>query len=253
VLAARSESAPRSARARQAGGAEFVEVGIEIGFMDLDELAALEGIGSRLDLRTEKLQLERILAADTLQDPKRVADHLARVLVFTGRHDFLDELVLLGSQVDVSRRHVPPPAPHSTTIGNYCQCAQRRPRAQDILLQKLRWCRNGGSVSDRQWRDVRAIARVQDTALDRDYLRAQAPILGVADLLERALASVIVIQVQTLELVEFMEDRRLYGLHSCKVPQASDSAGRGTASVEVHVVSSPADTGERPASPGSPA
>jgi len=28
---------------------------------------------------------------------------------------------------------------------------------EDILLQKLRWCRLGGEVSDRQWRDVTAI------------------------------------------------------------------------------------------------
>jgi hypothetical protein len=46
----------------------------------------------------------------------------------------------------------------------------------------------GGGISDRQWRDVRSIVRVQGTALDRDYLRAQAPVLGVADLLERALS-----------------------------------------------------------------
>ncbi len=59
---------------------------------------------------------------------------------------------------------------------------------EDILLQKLRWYRKGGGVSDRQWRDVRAIVRVQSARLDRDYLRRNAPILGVSDLLERALA-----------------------------------------------------------------
>lgn len=58
---------------------------------------------------------------------------------------------------------------------------------EDILLQKLRWYRSAGEVSDRQWRDVRGIVRVQGTALDRDYLRRNAPVLDVADLLERAL------------------------------------------------------------------
>lgn len=58
---------------------------------------------------------------------------------------------------------------------------------EDILLQKLRWFREGGSVSDRQWRDVIAIVRVQDARLDRAYLRRNAPLLGVLDLLERAL------------------------------------------------------------------
>jgi hypothetical protein len=60
---------------------------------------------------------------------------------------------------------------------------------EDILLQKLRWYRNGGEVSDRQWRDIRAIVRVQGDRLDREYLREAAGILGVADLLNRALAT----------------------------------------------------------------
>jgi hypothetical protein len=58
---------------------------------------------------------------------------------------------------------------------------------EDILLQKLRWYRLGGEVSDRQWRDVRGIIRVQGAGLDVAYLRENAPILGVGDLLERAL------------------------------------------------------------------
>jgi hypothetical protein len=58
---------------------------------------------------------------------------------------------------------------------------------EDILLQKLRWYRRGGEVSDRRWRDIAAIFRVQGERLDRAYLRDAAPLLGVADLLERAL------------------------------------------------------------------
>jgi hypothetical protein len=58
---------------------------------------------------------------------------------------------------------------------------------EDILLQKLHWYRRGGEVSDRQWRDVVAIVRVQGARLDREYLAANAPVLGVADLLIRAL------------------------------------------------------------------
>jgi hypothetical protein len=58
---------------------------------------------------------------------------------------------------------------------------------EDILLQKLRWFRIGGKVSDRHWRDIIAIVRVQGPRLDREYLRAQAPALGVTDLLESAL------------------------------------------------------------------
>lgn len=60
---------------------------------------------------------------------------------------------------------------------------------EDILLQKLRWFRRGGEVSDRQWRDIVAIVRVQGERLDCAYLRDGAGVLGVADLLDRALAA----------------------------------------------------------------
>jgi len=58
---------------------------------------------------------------------------------------------------------------------------------EDILLQKLRWYHQGGAVSDRQWRDIAAIVRVQAGRLDVGYLRKNATVLGVSDLLERAL------------------------------------------------------------------
>ena len=58
---------------------------------------------------------------------------------------------------------------------------------EDILLQKLRWYRRGNETSDRQWRDILGIIRVQARQLDRDYLYANAPVLKVEDLLARAL------------------------------------------------------------------
>ena len=59
---------------------------------------------------------------------------------------------------------------------------------EDILLQKLRWYRKGGGVSDRQWRDILGIIRTQGERLDREYLQTNAPTLDVVADLNRAIA-----------------------------------------------------------------
>ncbi|MCU0784483.1 MAG: hypothetical protein MUF81_10660 [Verrucomicrobia bacterium] len=58
--------------------------------------------------------------------------------------------------------------------------------AEDTVLAKLHWYRKGGEVSDRQWRDLLGVLKVQAGALDTDYLRHWAGELEVADLLHRA-------------------------------------------------------------------
>ena len=43
--------------------------------------------------------------------------------------------------------------------------------AEDTILAKLEWYRLGGEVSDRQWRDILGVIKVQTNKLDMDYLR----------------------------------------------------------------------------------
>lgn len=59
--------------------------------------------------------------------------------------------------------------------------------AEDVILAKLDWYRQGSQVSDRQWRDVLSIIAVQGGRLHQSYLTLWAESLGVADLLQRAL------------------------------------------------------------------
>jgi hypothetical protein len=59
--------------------------------------------------------------------------------------------------------------------------------AEDIVLQKLLWFREGGGVSERQWYDLQGVLRLQARALDFAYLRSWAKQLGLGELLQRAL------------------------------------------------------------------
>jgi hypothetical protein len=60
--------------------------------------------------------------------------------------------------------------------------------AEDVLLAKLEWYRRGGETSERQWEDVKGILRVGRGTLDGVYLRHWAALVGVADLLDRAIS-----------------------------------------------------------------
>jgi hypothetical protein len=62
--------------------------------------------------------------------------------------------------------------------------------AEDTLLAKLLWYRQGNEVSDRQWRDALGILRVAGQGLDGSYLSLWAGELNVADLLDRAFREV---------------------------------------------------------------
>jgi hypothetical protein len=62
--------------------------------------------------------------------------------------------------------------------------------AEDTVLAKLRWYRQGDEVSSTQWSDVLGVLGATSHGLDVDYLREWADKLGVSDLLERAVLSI---------------------------------------------------------------
>lgn len=57
-----------------------------------------------------------------------------------------------------------------------------------MILAKLDWWKLGGGVSNRQWNDILEIMKEKHSSLDITYLRRSAPMLAVADLLEKALS-----------------------------------------------------------------
>ncbi len=57
---------------------------------------------------------------------------------------------------------------------------------EDMILAKLDWWKLGGGVSHRQWNDIVEIMKEKHAVLDIAYLRQSAPMLGIADWLEKA-------------------------------------------------------------------
>lgn len=57
---------------------------------------------------------------------------------------------------------------------------------EDTVLRKLLWFREGGEVSNKQWRDVLEVLRISGHLLDSAYLQTWAGRLRVDDLLRRA-------------------------------------------------------------------
>ena len=60
------------------------------------------------------------------------------------------------------------------------------PTPEDIILQKLVWYRMTKNESQRQWRDVLGVMKLQGDRLDFEYLQKWAEELNLSDLLETA-------------------------------------------------------------------
>lgn len=57
---------------------------------------------------------------------------------------------------------------------------------EDVVIHKLRWYDLGGRTSDRQWRDVLGVLKVQGERLDLGYMERTVAGLELAELLSRA-------------------------------------------------------------------
>jgi hypothetical protein len=77
-------------------------------------------------------------------------------------------------------RRVPLEVPEAGRVLDFCS-------PEDIVLSKLQWYEAGARVSDRQWYDLQGVLRLQGELLDLDYLRRWGRVLGVGELLEKAL------------------------------------------------------------------
>ena len=57
---------------------------------------------------------------------------------------------------------------------------------EDTVLRKLLWFREGGEVSEKQWRDVVSVLKISGDKMDQTYLTTWASHLKIRQLLERA-------------------------------------------------------------------
>lgn len=58
--------------------------------------------------------------------------------------------------------------------------------AEDTVLRKLLWFREGGEVSEKQWRDIVSVLRISGASMDDAYLTSWASRLQLEALLQRA-------------------------------------------------------------------
>lgn len=58
--------------------------------------------------------------------------------------------------------------------------------AEDTVIVKLRWYREGGEASEMQWRDILGVVRAAGESLDFEYVAGWATRLGLAELWRRA-------------------------------------------------------------------
>ena len=121
--------------------------------------------------RVHATSVQQVLPALS-RAPPTDNDSALKVDIFVLGDNLLDRM-----QIERSVLIVMPGAPEGVWVTS----------AEDQVLRKLDWFRQGGGMSDRQWRDVVAILSVGREALDLDDLRDSARVLALSELLDEAL------------------------------------------------------------------
>ena len=142
-------------------------------------------IAAQLDVESGEMLLDRVAAEFYVPvDAARSAiaahssfnlldnDSALKVDIFVLGDNLLDRM-----QIERSVLIVMPGAPEGVWVTS----------AEDQVLRKLDRFRQGGGMSDRQWRDVVGILSVGREALDLDDLRDSARVLALSELLDEAL------------------------------------------------------------------
>jgi hypothetical protein len=135
-------------------------------------------------------QLESLMAM--LREEFYILEESAREAVRAGRSfniihyetSFkIDVYVARDALLDREQIRRPQPMP----VASSPERCVRMTSVEDIVLRKLDWHRKGGGESERQWRDVLGVRKVNSRALDRTYLQTMAARLDLTALLARAM------------------------------------------------------------------
>jgi hypothetical protein len=152
--------------------------GIARATMDIDLVARIEP--------DQAQPLSSALGPDWYADPEQIRDSISAGRPFNVIHIPTSQKIDIFPAADAFQLLQLQRATRETLdflgeVGQYPVAT-----AEDILLAKLQWYRDGGEVSDRQWADITGIVAT-NASLDIDYLNAWATRLGVNRLLAKAL------------------------------------------------------------------
>jgi|WetSurMetagenome_2_1015567.scaffolds.fasta_scaffold373560_3 hypothetical protein len=151
---------------------------------------ATQDIDVIIDLSLAKAEdLIKAIQSDFYVDPDQVMQAINRRSSFNAIHfetaqkiDFFiqDESKYAGEEM--SRRF-------RVAVGESANDTIFIASPEDIILQKIVWYKMGSQVSERQWKDVLGIIKVQGgNRLDREYLLHWARDLAISDLVLRVLS-----------------------------------------------------------------